>query len=145
MRTIGVIGKHDGLVRSKDRDRWQNRRRSNRSTLICTKKLGDVVRNLKKGNNRGVERKRRFEGERSKRSERQTCEPHAARCSRSKADIHALSVQSQRANNVATAAPISWATTKAATPAGAIPEKVLDKARATVTAGFANDVEAVNQ
>ena len=34
---------------------------------------------------------------------------------------------------------------KAATPAGAIPAKVSDNDRAIVTAGFANEVEAVNQ
>ena len=33
----------------------------------------------------------------------------------------------------------------AAIPAGAMPAKVSDSERAIVTAGFANDVEAVNQ
>ncbi len=41
--------------------------------------------------------------------------------------------------------PASWAATKAATFAGAIPAKVFDSDRAIVTAGLANDVEAVNQ
>jgi hypothetical protein len=34
---------------------------------------------------------------------------------------------------------------KAITPVGAIPAKVSDNERAIVTAGFAKDVEAVNQ
>ena len=34
---------------------------------------------------------------------------------------------------------------KAATPPGAMPAKLFDSARASVTAGLANDVEAVNQ
>jgi hypothetical protein len=34
---------------------------------------------------------------------------------------------------------------KAGTLAGAIPAKVSESERASVTAGFANDVEAVNQ
>ena len=33
----------------------------------------------------------------------------------------------------------------AGTPPGAMPENVSDKARAIVTAGLANEVEAVNQ
>jgi hypothetical protein len=41
--------------------------------------------------------------------------------------------------------PAIWAAMKAMTPAGAIPAKVSDKERATVTAGLAKDVEAVNQ
>jgi hypothetical protein len=41
--------------------------------------------------------------------------------------------------------PASSATMKAATPAGAIPAKVSETDLAIVTAGFANDVEAVNQ
>jgi hypothetical protein len=42
-------------------------------------------------------------------------------------------------------APTICAATKAATFAGAIPENVLVRARATVTAGLANEVDAVNQ
>jgi hypothetical protein len=34
---------------------------------------------------------------------------------------------------------------KAGAPEGAMPAKVSDTARATVTAGLANDVDAVNQ
>ena len=45
----------------------------------------------------------------------------------------------------AAAAPSSCATTKGATSAGRIPANVLDADRAIVTAGFANEVEAVNQ
>ena len=41
--------------------------------------------------------------------------------------------------------PVICATMNANTPAGAIPANVSDIARAIVTAGFANDVEAVNQ
>ena len=52
---------------------------------------------------------------------------------------------SQRANQVATAAPTNCATTNPGTSAGRIPAKVFVAARASVTAGLANDVEAVNQ
>jgi hypothetical protein len=41
--------------------------------------------------------------------------------------------------------PTSCAAMNANTPLGAIPAKVSDNERAIVTAGFANDVEAVNQ
>ena len=53
--------------------------------------------------------------------------------------------QSHTASKVATAAPASCAAMNAGTPPGAMPEKVSDKARAIVTAGLANEVEAVNQ
>jgi hypothetical protein len=53
--------------------------------------------------------------------------------------------QSQRLRITATSIPANCDTTKAATPAGAIPAKVLDSDRAMVTAGLAKDVEAVNQ
>ena len=43
------------------------------------------------------------------------------------------------------AAPMSWAMTNAGTEAGAMPAKVSLKIRPTVTAGFANEVEDVNQ
>jgi len=46
---------------------------------------------------------------------------------------------------VADAAPSNCATTNAATSSGRIPAKVLLAARAMVTAGLANEVEAVNQ
>ena len=52
---------------------------------------------------------------------------------------------SHAASAVAIAAPTSCATMKAGTPAGAMPAKVSDSARAIVTAGLANEVEAVNQ
>ena len=42
-------------------------------------------------------------------------------------------------------APRSWAAMKAGTFSGAIPAKLDVNARATVTAGLAKDVEAVNQ
>ena len=42
-------------------------------------------------------------------------------------------------------APTNCATMNIGTSAGAIPEKLLVSARAIVTAGLANDVEAVNQ
>src|SRR5579871_3858463 len=58
---------------------------------------------------------------------------------------HAVFVQSQRASGMASAAPTSWAAMKAATLCGAIPAKVSDNDRAIVTAGLANEVEAVNQ
>ncbi len=53
----------------------------------------------------------------------------------------------QRRGLSATAASVaaSWARMKATTPEGAIPANVLEKARAIVTAGLANDVDAVNQ
>jgi hypothetical protein len=41
--------------------------------------------------------------------------------------------------------PMNCAAINAMTPAGAIPAKVSDNDRAIVTAGLANDVEAVNQ
>ena len=59
-----------------------------------------------------------------------------------------LPVSSARANetaNVAAKAPASCATMKSGTSAGAIPANVSDKASGEVTAGFANDVDAVNQ
>lgn len=52
---------------------------------------------------------------------------------------------SQRKTAVAAAAPASWAATNAGTSAGRMPAKVSLAERATVTAGLANDVEAVNQ
>jgi hypothetical protein len=45
----------------------------------------------------------------------------------------------------ATIRPIICAATKAAIDAGAMPAKVSVKLRAIVTAGFANDVDEVNQ
>ena len=52
---------------------------------------------------------------------------------------------SQSDNVTAAAMPASWATMNARTPAGAMPANVSDRDLAIVTAGFANDVEAVNQ
>ena len=52
---------------------------------------------------------------------------------------------SQRKRRVATAAPMSCARIKPGTSEGRIPAKVSLAARARVTAGFANEVEAVNQ
>jgi hypothetical protein len=52
---------------------------------------------------------------------------------------------SHRIVYAAATAPITCATTKAKTPGGAIPEKVSVAERASVTAGFANEVDAVNQ
>src|SRR4029453_7427996 len=46
---------------------------------------------------------------------------------------------------VATAAPASWATMNAGTSVGRMPAKVSLAARAMVTAGFAKEVDAVNQ
>ena len=45
----------------------------------------------------------------------------------------------------ATVAPKNWAMTKKGASSGRIPENVSEKQRAIVTAGFAKDVEAVNQ
>ena len=45
----------------------------------------------------------------------------------------------------ATTRPTSCPMMKTGTEAGEMPAKLFDKLRATVTAGFANDVEAVNQ
>lgn len=47
--------------------------------------------------------------------------------------------------SVAMRAPMHWATMNLGTSLSAMPEKVLVNARANVTAGFANDVDAVNQ
>jgi hypothetical protein len=52
---------------------------------------------------------------------------------------------SQRPTATAVAIPANCAKMNAATSPGAIPAKVSDRARATVTAGFANEVDAVNQ
>jgi hypothetical protein len=49
------------------------------------------------------------------------------------------------ATNIAAMAPISCARMNARTLAGAIPEKLLVNDLAIVTAGFAKDVDAVNQ
>src|SRR4051812_44655589 len=43
------------------------------------------------------------------------------------------------------APPTSWATTNPGTEPGAIPAKVSEKTRPIVTAGFANEVDEVNQ
>jgi hypothetical protein len=53
--------------------------------------------------------------------------------------------QSHPAIDIAASAPTSCAATKAGTPLGDMPAKVSDKDRAIVTAGFAKDVDAVNQ
>jgi hypothetical protein len=58
---------------------------------------------------------------------------------------HALLRQSQRLSATAASIPVSWATMKATTPAGDIPAKLSESDRAMVTAGFANDVDEVNQ
>ena len=62
---------------------------------------------------------------------------------------HALAflvvVQSQRASTTATSMPASWAAINVPTPLGAIPANVLEIERTIVTAGLANEVEAVNQ
>jgi len=55
------------------------------------------------------------------------------------------SPDSQANTPTAAAAPTNWATMKGGAEAGAIPAKVSDRARATVTAGLAKAVEAVNQ
>jgi hypothetical protein len=52
---------------------------------------------------------------------------------------------SQRLNNVAATAPKIWPPMNSGTLRGEIPAKVSVIARANVTAGFANDVEDVNQ
>jgi|SRR6266404_9237658 len=52
---------------------------------------------------------------------------------------------SHRNNRVAVSAPAICAATNAGTSTGRIPENVSEMERATVTAGFANDVEDVNQ
>jgi hypothetical protein len=46
---------------------------------------------------------------------------------------------------IAAAIPRSCATVNAGTPAGAMPANVSESERATVTAGLANEVDAVNQ
>lgn len=54
-------------------------------------------------------------------------------------------MKSQPKATVATAAPINCAKMKAGVSAGRIPANVLVNALAAVTAGFANEVDAVNQ
>ena len=56
-----------------------------------------------------------------------------------------VDVQNQRASSTAASMPASCAAMKATTPPGAMPANVSDSERAMVTAGLANDVEAVNQ
>jgi hypothetical protein len=51
----------------------------------------------------------------------------------------------QRNDTVAAMPPRNWASTNQGTSRGLIPAKVSLKHRAIVTAGFANDVDAVNQ
>ena len=51
----------------------------------------------------------------------------------------------QRCNAVAIAAPMNCAAMNAGVSAGRMPEKVSVNERARVTAGLANDVDAVNQ
>ena len=46
---------------------------------------------------------------------------------------------------IAETAPANWKTKKGKIDSGLMPAKVLLKPRAKVTAGFANDVEEVNQ
>lgn len=52
---------------------------------------------------------------------------------------------SQRNKNVALRAPATCAITNSGTSTGLMPVNVLVKERASVTAGFANEVEEVNQ
>src|SRR5580692_5908287 len=52
---------------------------------------------------------------------------------------------SQRNRAVAVDAPIAWPTRNGGTSSGRIPANVFVAARAIVTAGFANEVDAVNQ
>ena len=52
---------------------------------------------------------------------------------------------SQPAIVTASAAPSNCAAMNGTTPAGAMPAKVSDSERAMVTAGLANEVDAVNQ
>jgi len=52
---------------------------------------------------------------------------------------------SQRNKNVAEIAPASCAATNRGTSTGRIPANVSENDRAIVTAGFANDVDEVNQ
>jgi len=59
--------------------------------------------------------------------------------------LHRVSAYSHRKRNVAASPPASCAPRKGITSAMRIPVKVLVNARASVTAGFANDVEEVNQ
>src|SRR5262249_31080308 len=62
----------------------------------------------------------------------------------SRVDLRSLGT-SQRTRAVAAVAPISCASTNPGTSVGRIPANVSLAARAIVTAGLANDVEAVNQ
>ena len=52
---------------------------------------------------------------------------------------------SQRNRNVAPIPPANWAATNRGTSTGRMPANVSLRALAMVTAGFANDVDAVNQ
>jgi hypothetical protein len=56
-----------------------------------------------------------------------------------------LGVQNHWPTSRAASVPASCAQIKAMAPLGVIPAKVSESDRAIVTAGFANEVEAVNQ
>ena len=61
-------------------------------------------------------------------------------------DIHPPGSENRnRVTITAQIVPMLCATMKAKTPLGAMPAKLLVNPRAIVTAGFAKDVEAVNQ
>ena len=60
-------------------------------------------------------------------------------------DVRRAEGKSTRAIAQASTAPVSCARINAGASMGRIPEKVLLKERAIVMAGFANDVDAVNQ
>jgi hypothetical protein len=65
---------------------------------------------------------------------------------RRKADVEIVSSgHNQLANAMANRAPKICARMKGGTPDGSMPAKVSESARAMVTAGLANEVEAVNQ
>ena len=70
---------------------------------------------------------------------------HSARRSEAETCSTRTAGTSQRNGIVAVDAPASCATTKPGTSVGRMPAKVSVSDRATVTAGFANDVDAVNQ
>src|SRR6516164_9026820 len=69
----------------------------------------------------------------------------ARRCLLARQTSRSQSSQSHAPSATSASMPPSWAARNAATPPGAMPAKVSDIERATVTAGFAKDVEAVNQ
>lgn len=113
-----------------------------RSRITGHKKRARLVRVPRTAPRSGLARERVFRPDSAGREGRRRGSPPRAR--NAWASQRGFVAQIHRARNVARAAPVNCARMKAMTPAGAIPAKVSESARARVTAGLAKDVEAVN-